>query len=198
MWIVELMDLQIEKMVKKNDGMLVTHCRSKQRSDKKETKFLVPNDGPVNFAAVIDDYLNVIICSLGHFRGRVFFKGTPAAYADQHMGKNLVSKVPCKMATVLGLDNPVSFTFHSLRRLSAAAAADSGASVQQLMDFYGWSNPSMPQECVSSSKASVKSMADKLQGPSNQVEKTEVSEVSIENIETCSSASPPQSRKPYM
>ena len=56
----------------------------------------------------------------------------------------------------------------------------------------------MPQEYVSSSKASVKSMADKLQGPSNQVEKTEVSEVSIENIETCSSASPRQSRKPYM
>ena len=52
---MELMDLQIEKMVKKNDGMLVTHCRSKQRSDKKETKFLAPNDGPVNFAAVIDD-----------------------------------------------------------------------------------------------------------------------------------------------
>ncbi len=143
----------------------------KQRSDKKETKFLVPNDGPVNFAAVIDDYLNVIKSSLGHFTGRVFFKGTPAAYADQPMGKNLVSKVPCEMATVLGLDNPVSFTFHSLRRSSATAAADSGASVQQLMDFYGWSNPSMPQEYVSSSKASVKSMADKLQGPSNQVEK---------------------------
>ena len=140
---MELMDLQIEKMVKKNDGMLVTHCRSKQRSDKKETKFLVPNDGPVNFAAIIDDYLNVIKSSLGHFTGRVFFKGTPAAYADQPMGKNLVSKVPCEMATVLGLDNPVSFTFHSLRRSSATAAADSGASVQQLMDFYGWSNLSM-------------------------------------------------------
>ena len=195
---MELMDLQIEKMVKKNDGMLVTHCRSKQRSDKKETKFLVPNDGPVNFAAIIDDYLNVIKSSLGHFTGRVFFKGTPAAYADQPMGKNLVSKVPCEMATVLGLDNPVSFTFHSLRRSSATAAADSGASVQQLMDFYGWSNPSMPQEYVSSSKASAKSMADKLQGPSNQVEKTEVSEVRIENIEKCSLASPPQSRKPYV
>ena len=114
------------------------------------------------------------------------------------MGKNLLSKVPCEMATVLGLDNPVSFTFHSLRRSSATAAADSGASVQQLMDFYGWSNPSMPQEYVSSSKASVKSMADKLQGPSNQVEKTEVSEVSIENIKKYSSASPPQSRKPYV
>ena len=47
-------------MVKKNDVMLVTQCRSKQLSDKQETKFLVPSDGPVNFAAVIDDYPNVI------------------------------------------------------------------------------------------------------------------------------------------
>ena len=38
-------------------------------------------------------------------------------------------------------------------------------------------------------------MPDKLQGPSNQVEKTEVS---IENIKKYSSASPPQSRKPYV
>ena len=60
------------------------------------------------------------------------------------------------------------------------------------MDFSEWANPSMPQEYVSSSKASVKSMADKLQGPSNQIE-TENSEVSIENIENCSSALPPQS-----
>ena len=61
---VELMDLKIEKMVKNNDGMLVTHCRLKQRSDKQETKFLVSNDGP---EAVIDDYLNVIKSSFGHF-----------------------------------------------------------------------------------------------------------------------------------
>ena len=122
---VELMDLKIEKMVKNNDGMLVTQCWLKQRSEKQETKFLVPNDGPVNFAAVIDDYLNVIKSSLGHFTGGVFFKGTPAAHADQPMGKNLVSKVPCEMATVLGLDNPVSFTFHSIRRSSATAAANS-------------------------------------------------------------------------
>ena len=108
----------------------------------------------------------MIKSSLGHFTGLVFFKGTPAADADQPVGKNLVSKVPCEMATVLGLDNPVSFTFHSLWRSSATTVADSGAFVQQLMDFYGWANPSMPEEYVSSSKASVKSMADKLQGPS--------------------------------
>ena len=66
------------------------------------------------------------------------------------------------------------------------------------MDFYGWANPSMPQEYVSSSKASVESMADKLQRPSNQIEKTENIKVSIENIENCSSALPSRSRKPYL
>ena len=39
---VELINLEIEKMMKKNDVMLVTQCRSKQLSDKQETKFLVP------------------------------------------------------------------------------------------------------------------------------------------------------------
>ena len=32
------------------------------------------------------------------------------------------------------------------------------------MDFYGWSNSNMPQEYVSSSKASVRGMADRLLG----------------------------------
>ena len=82
---VELINLEIEKMMKKNDVMLVTQCRSKQLSDKQETKFLVPSDGPVNFAAVIEDYLNVIKSILGHFTGRVFFKGTSAAYAVQQL-----------------------------------------------------------------------------------------------------------------
>ena len=50
---MELMDLQIEKMAKKNDGMLVTHCRPKQRSDK---FLIVPNDGSVNLAAVIENF----------------------------------------------------------------------------------------------------------------------------------------------
>ena len=168
---MELMDLQIEKMVKKNDGMLVTQCRLKQRSDKQETKFLVPNNGPVNFAAVIDDYLNVIKSSLGHFTSRVLFKGIPAAYADRFMGKNLVGKVPCESSTVLGLDNFFYISF------STTLYRHSSIIIQQ---------------------SSVKSMADKLQGPSNQVEKTEISKVSIENIEKCSSASPPQSRKPCM
>ena len=33
-----------------------------------------------------------------------------------------------------------------------------------MMDFYGWAQPSMPQEYISSSKHAVKCMAEKLKG----------------------------------
>ena len=41
---------------------------------------------------------------------------------------------------------------------------DGGASVlvQQLMDFYGWANPNMPQENLLLSKFAIKSMAERL------------------------------------
>ena len=61
------------------------------------------------------------------------------------MGKNSIAGVPKEMASFLEKDNSDAFTFHSLRRSSATAAADSGATAQQLTDFYGWKNPNMPQ-----------------------------------------------------
>ena len=53
------------------------------------------------------------------------------------------------------------------RRSSATTAADNGATVAQMMDFYGWAQPSMPQEYISSSKHAVKCMAEKLKGSSD-------------------------------
>ena len=54
------------------------------------------------------------------------------------------------------------FTFHSFRRTSATHAADSGATANQLMDFFGWANSKVAQEYVSTSKSAVKNMAAKL------------------------------------
>ena len=96
------------------------------------------------------------------------------------MGKNTISLIPRQVAALLGKENPEKYTFHSLRRSSATAAADNGASVAQLMDFYGWKNSCMPQEYVSSSKASVKSMAVRLQAPGSDSSE-ESSSVSNDN-----------------
>lgn len=163
----ELMELEIQKMEVNSDGIWVTQSRCKQRSDKKETRFLIPrSDGVVNYAAVVENYLHAVRGTLGVFTGRMFFKGTACAFFSQLMGKNTISKVPTEVAKLLAIEDPENYTFHSMRRSSATAAANSGASVQQLMDFYGWSNTNMPQEYVSSSKFNLKSMANKLQGES--------------------------------
>ena len=66
------------------------------------------------------------------------------------------------MAKFLNKENPVSFTFHSFRRTSATMAADSGATSQQLQYFFGWKNPGMCSEYVSTSKAALTTMASHL------------------------------------
>ena len=59
-------------------------------------------------------------------------------------------------------ENPEKFTFHSFRRSSATLAAGSGASAQQMQDFFGWKSPSITMEYISTSKYAVIVMANKL------------------------------------
>ena len=83
------------------------------------------------------------------------------------MGKNTLSAIPKEVARILGKDNPDGYSFHRLWRSLATTAADNGATVAQMMDFYGWAQPLMPQEYISSSKHAVKCMAEKLKGSSD-------------------------------
>ena len=71
------MDLKIEKMTSQADGILVTHACSKQRSDKKDSRFLVPSSGVVNYAAVIEKYLNTVKETLGVFQEDIFGQEPP-------------------------------------------------------------------------------------------------------------------------
>ena len=101
------------------------------------------------------------------YTGRMFYTGNNSCFINSPMGKNTLSAIPKEVARILGKDNPDGYSFHSLRRLSATTAADNGATVAQMMDFYGWAQPSMPQEYISSSKHAVKCMAEKLKGSSD-------------------------------
>ena len=161
----EAMDLKLEKLSSSPDGVYVTHQRAKQRSDKKETKFLVPRSKTVednDYAGILESYLRAIREDLGKYSGRMFWTGRQLCFADVPMGKNIIAKVPHEMANFLKKTNAKDYTFHSFRRSSATVAADNGASAQQMIDFFGWNNVSMPQEYISTSKAAVKSMANNL------------------------------------
>ena len=57
---------------------------------------------------------------------------TSSALFNQVIGKNVISKVPGEMATLLGMENPEKFTFHLLRWSSATEAANQGATTAQM------------------------------------------------------------------
>ena len=122
------MDLEIEKLRSNADGIYVTHTRSKQRSDKRSSVFLVPRAKDVNeidYAKTVDLYISSIKDQLGKFKGRLFYTGRNLQFVDSPMGKNSVAGVPKEMASFLEKDNSDAFMFHSLRRSSATAAEDS-------------------------------------------------------------------------
>ena len=157
----ECMDLVLEKIQRGKDGYVITHKRVKQRSDKLETRFIVPEAG--GYAAQLALYLFKVNDQLKLYQGRVWFTGTKSdKLKTVPMGKNTVAQVPHDIAALLGLANPSLYTFHSFRRTSATSAADGGSTAAQMTDFFGWKNTSMCHEYVSSSKPAITKMAQTL------------------------------------
>ena len=114
-------------------------------------------------ADIVDEYIRVIKETLGIFVVRLLWTGTAKTFINQPMGKNMVAKVPSDMAERINLNNDNGeYTFHSFRRSAATAVADSGATSEQMRDFFGWSNTKMTNEYISTSKAAVINISKKL------------------------------------
>ena len=163
----EVTQLEMEKITACKEGLEVTHKRAKQRSDKRDSKFIIPGRKTrtgFNFAKVVDNYLNNIKAELGVYTGRVFWTGRGNNYVKTPMGRNMIAAIPHQIAQFLNKNNAQAFTFHSFRRSSASAAADQGATSAQLVDFYGWKSTSMANQYITTSKAMMDGMANKLIG----------------------------------
>jgi len=133
----------------------------KQRSDKQETAFVVPAQG--GFADLLALYLEKVNTELNKFIGRVWWTGmTGNSIKNQPMGRNMLGKVPHDIATCLKLVNPINYTFHSFRRMSAMAAAEGSMTSEQMQTFFGWKHPSMCQEYISTSRPALLNMANML------------------------------------
>ena len=95
----------------------------------------------------------------------------------------MIAEVSHEVARTLGKPNHADYTFHSFRRSSATAAADDGASAQQLISFYGWKSVNMPQEYISTSKRAVMNMASLLSNPAASTVENSIN-VEIKTSET--------------
>ena len=159
----EMMEIKIELCESTSEGVYVTHSRAKQRSDKRISKFLVPRTDMSRSADIVDEYIRVIKEKLGKFVGRLLWTGNAKTFVNLPMGRNTVSKVPSDMAERINLNNDNGeYTFHSFRRSAATAVADSGATSEQMRDFFGWSSTKMTSEYISTSKAAVINISNKL------------------------------------
>ena len=173
--LVEALGLQVEKISPCPGGFDVIHDRAKGRTDKPSSKFTVPKkkmpkegeeesvEDSFDWAACLGQYLGRMKEELGKYQGRVFYTGRKnGGLVGQPMGRNMLAEVPKQVARFLGKPNVEDFTFHSFRRSSATAAADAGATPQQMVDFFGWKHPSMTAEYISTSRHQLNTMAGRL------------------------------------
>ena len=90
----EIMDLKVENISSKSEGVYVSHNRVKQRSDKKESKFFIPrSSGSANFAQIVEDYINLVRDDLGKSVGRILWTGKHDSFVNIPLGVNTVGKV---------------------------------------------------------------------------------------------------------
>ena len=60
------------------------------------------------------------------------------------------------------VDTPGGYTFHSYWRSAATAVSDAGAISKRMRYFFGWDSTKMTAEYISTSKAAVTNVANKL------------------------------------
>ena len=69
------------------------------------------------------------------------------------MGKHTLAKISTKMAEFLKLENPKSYTGHSIRRSSANLIAEAGASSEVMKKHFNWRNEATCSKYVDSTKS---------------------------------------------
>ncbi len=70
----ECQGLVLEKMIRTSEGYKISHSRVKQRSDQRDSVFLVPANGRIADRHGI--YLGKVNSNLNKFTGRVWWTGT--------------------------------------------------------------------------------------------------------------------------
>ncbi|KAJ8917045.1 hypothetical protein NQ315_012964 [Exocentrus adspersus] len=72
---------------------------------------------------------------------------------QQVMGKNILAKIPCKVAQLLKLENAHQYTGHCLRRTSATLLVNAGGDILTLKQHGGWESSTVAEgyvaECIS-------------------------------------------------
>ena len=145
-------------------NLLSVVCRPQVHKMYINLRSLVPlKNGELSAADVMDLYLRRVKEDLGLYTGRILWTGNRISITKTSLGRNMVVKVASDIATLLHIDVPRKYTFHSYRSSAATAEADAIATSDQMQDVFGLANAKIPTEYISTIKAPIIKVAPKLQ-----------------------------------
>lgn len=144
-------------------GIWVCYTAAKQRGKKKRkpATFLIPKG---NMTQIVNKYLQSVPqgCDFLWHAVQYTASKTTSGFKASRVGINTLRNITVKVATILGLNNPLEYTGHAMRRSSATQMANSGASLADLMQFFNWTSTTVAQEYLERSKRMLSKLASTL------------------------------------
>jgi integrase len=123
--------------------------REKQSGPKALSNYIITNNDHVN---IISQYIKKF--SKDQRKGRFFrYFNDKDEPTNKQIGKNTIASYPQEIASFLNLNNPSSYTGHSLRKTGATLLADSGVDVINIQRAGGWSSPNIASKYVQQSSS---------------------------------------------
>ena len=152
----ELRSVQIEGIKAVGGGLQVDFEGVKRTAEQADRSFGIPEGV---FCTVVKEHI-AMLEALGITSGPVARRPSKdnCKFDLPPIGKNTLYLLPKAIAVALQLD-PQGYSGHSLRRSSAKAAADGGATTFDLRRHYGWASEAVPQRYVDGSTAAQARMA---------------------------------------
>nr|XP_023029625.1 uncharacterized protein LOC111517651 [Leptinotarsa decemlineata] len=134
----ELLNMNISDIEDRDSVMVVNVPKSKTGVSK---KFTVVDEKEFSALPLLRLYMSLRPKGIERF----FLSFRQNKCTSQPIGKNMFGKIPSKIAMYLGLPNSSSYTRHCLRRTSATALANAGATMTNLKRHGGWKSSTVAE-----------------------------------------------------
>uniref|UniRef100_V5I8C6 Tyr recombinase domain-containing protein n=2 Tax=Anoplophora glabripennis TaxID=217634 RepID=V5I8C6_ANOGL len=134
----ELLNMKISDIEDRDSVMVVNVPESKTGVSK---KFTIVDEKEFSALPLLRLYMSLRPKGIERF----FLRFRQNKCTSQPIGKNMFGKIPSKIAMYLGLPNPSSYTGHCLRRTSATALANAGATMTNLKRHGGWKSSTVAE-----------------------------------------------------
>ena len=142
--ISELYSITLNSFVEDNTkGCYHVLLASSKTNPSSEFLFIPYMDGSINLKEIICNYISQLTaylnCQSDVKHANCFWRSIRNdKFINSPIGINTIAKMPSKIASILRLPNPASYTGHSFRRSAASCMAAKGSSEEEIMAIGRW------------------------------------------------------------